>query len=127
MTGAPPRVVLDTMIYVQAASNAYGPAYAIIRRCAAGDLSVFLSDRTWREVSEVLGRFVDRKKGLALRPEQISRLLAEVSEVVTWLPDVPEVFRYARDADDEPYINLAIAARADFLVSRDKNLLDFDG
>ena len=37
---------------------------------------------------------------------------------------VPMVFEYSRDTRDEPYINLAIAARAAFLVSRDKDLLD---
>jgi putative PIN family toxin of toxin-antitoxin system len=116
--------VLDAMIYVQAASNANGPSYAIIRRCAAGDLTVFMSDRTWREISEVLGRFVGRKKGLALAPERISRLLAQVGQIVTWLTGVPDAYRYPRDVDDEPYINLAIAADADYLVSRDKDLLD---
>jgi predicted nucleic acid-binding protein len=29
-----------------------------------------------------------------------------------------------RDPDDEPYINLAVEARADYLVIRDKDLLD---
>ena len=37
---------------------------------------------------------------------------------------VPRVFEYSRDPDDEPYLNLAIAARAAFLVSRDRDLLD---
>ena len=31
---------------------------------------------------------------------------------------------YSRDPKDEKYINLAVAAKADFLVSRDKDLLD---
>lgn len=38
--------------------------------------------------------------------------------------DVPPRFRYERDPDDEPYLNLAIAAGASYLVSRDKDLLD---
>jgi predicted nucleic acid-binding protein len=33
-------------------------------------------------------------------------------------------YRLARDPDDEPYLNLAIAAKASFLVSRDNDLLD---
>jgi hypothetical protein len=36
----------------------------------------------------------------------------------------PHVFSYPRDPDDEPYINLAIAAAAQYLVSWDKDLLD---
>ena len=36
---------------------------------------------------------------------------------------VPVSFRY-RDPDDEPYLNLAIAVSADYLVTRDNDLLD---
>ena len=37
---------------------------------------------------------------------------------------VPHVFAYPRDPDDEPYVDLAIATHASFLVSRDNDLLD---
>lgn len=37
---------------------------------------------------------------------------------------VPNRFSYSRDPDDEPYINLAIEVEADYIVSRDKDLLD---
>ncbi len=36
---------------------------------------------------------------------------------------VPPVFRLVRDPGDDPYINLAIAGEADFLVTRDRDLL----
>jgi predicted nucleic acid-binding protein len=37
---------------------------------------------------------------------------------------VPKAFSYERDPHDEPYLNLAIAVDAQYLVSRDKDLLD---
>ena len=40
------------------------------------------------------------------------------------ISEVPKLFAYARDVDDEPYINLAICAAAAYLVSRDNDLLD---
>ena len=40
------------------------------------------------------------------------------------ISDVPRVFTYERDPKDEPYINLALAAGAAYLVSRDKDVLD---
>jgi predicted nucleic acid-binding protein len=43
---------------------------------------------------------------------------------VVLLDPVPSVFNYARDPDDARYVDLAIASRADYLVSRDKDLLD---
>ena len=36
----------------------------------------------------------------------------------------PSVFAYPRDPKDEPYVNLAVAAAADYVVTRDKDLLD---
>lgn len=38
--------------------------------------------------------------------------------------DVPQVVKFPRDPHDEPYLDLAAAARADFLVTRDRDLLD---
>jgi len=40
------------------------------------------------------------------------------------IPVVPHVFPYERDPKDEPYINLAIASGASYLVSRDTDVLD---
>ena len=41
-----------------------------------------------------------------------------------FLEGFPEIFSYQRDPDDARYINLALAARATLVVSRDKDLLD---
>jgi predicted nucleic acid-binding protein len=37
---------------------------------------------------------------------------------------VPKHMSYPRDPDDEPYLNLAIAAQASYIVSRDNDLLN---
>ncbi|HJZ93551.1 MAG TPA: hypothetical protein VKE40_21925, partial [Gemmataceae bacterium] len=38
--------------------------------------------------------------------------------------NVPAVFSYARDPKDEPYLNLAIATSANYIVSWDNDLRD---
>ncbi len=40
------------------------------------------------------------------------------------LSDVPQAFPLERDPKDEPYLDLAVAAGARYLVSRDRDLLD---
>lgn len=42
----------------------------------------------------------------------------------TVVDNPPAVFRLPRDPKDEPYLNLAIAVGARYLVSRDNDLLD---
>jgi len=41
-----------------------------------------------------------------------------------FVSNVPRTFRYSRDEDDESYINLAVEVSADFIESRDRDLLD---
>ena len=38
--------------------------------------------------------------------------------------EVPEVFGLERDPKDEPYINLALASQASYLVTWDRDLLE---
>jgi predicted nucleic acid-binding protein len=45
----------------------------------------------------------------------------------TLIVDVPLAFEYPRDPKDEPYINLAIAAEAGFLASRDRDIPSTSG
>jgi predicted nucleic acid-binding protein len=40
------------------------------------------------------------------------------------VPVVTSQFHFERDPDDEAYLNLAIEAEADFLISGDNDLLD---
>ena len=36
---------------------------------------------------------------------------------------MPSIFSYSRDPKDEKYVNLAVEAEADYIVSRDNDLL----
>jgi predicted nucleic acid-binding protein len=53
--------------------------------------------------------------------------LEDLANNATTLFTVPKVFSLARDPKDEPYIDLAAALQARYLVSRDKDLLDLMG
>lgn len=70
------------------------------------------------EVRDVLARPKVRVKFPALTDQIVGRFLAALEDRAALIPDVPRVFQFGRDSKDEPYINLAIAARADYLVSR---------
>ena len=83
-----------------------------------------VSPETLLEIRDVLERpnLVARFPNTSL--EQIDAFLDEVLSFAVEIKNVPPKFQYQRDPDDEPYINLAVEAKADYIVSRDKDLLD---
>ena len=76
------------------------------------------------KVRDVLSRPRVRQRFPALTDQIVDRFLAAIAGQAVELSEVPRVFQLDRDPKDEPYINLAIAARAEFLVRRDKDILD---
>lgn len=61
---------------------------------------------------------------LGVTAERVRHMLDEVLQVATVVTTVPVVFEYERDPDDAHYVNLALAAGAELVVSRDRDLLD---
>jgi predicted nucleic acid-binding protein len=64
-----------------------------------------------------------REKVPALTDELPGRFLMALRKRATPIPGVPRLSVYERDPKDEPYINLAIAAGADYVASRDADIL----
>ena len=118
------RAVFDCMLFLQAVTNEAGPAFACFQLVDEGRLTLCLSPAILAEVKDVLGRPNIRRKFPHLTGERVEEFLARATAKGVVLDEVPEAFRYARDPDDEPYLNLAIAAHAQYLVSRDQDLLD---
>ena len=57
-------------------------------------------------------------------PEKIQSFLDEILLISLNIGTCPRKFHFSRDPDDEPYINLAVATEADFIVSFDNDLLN---
>ncbi len=65
-----------------------------------------------------------RQENPLLTDQVLHELLGRLSNTATRIDPVPTRFSFSRDSKDEPYLNLAIAAGAQYLVTRDKDLLD---
>lgn len=118
------RVVFDCNIFVQALLNRNGIAAQCWRLVRAGDVRLFASKDTLAEVREVM----QRPHILARLPdataEQIEIFVKDIENHSTYLRFVPEKFKLARDPKDEMIVNLAAYCKAEYIVSRDKDLLD---
>lgn len=120
---AAPRAVFDCVIFVQAMARRAGPAGACWELARAGRVTVCLSRPVLDEIAEVLRRPKLADK-LGITEEVVRAFLAELIVRAIMVDEVPDRFRYPRDPKDERYVNLAAAANATHLVTRDNDLLD---
>ena len=118
------RVVFDCVILLQAAGRPAGPAGACLQAVRDGRLELFLTPDILAEARDVLTRPRVLRKFPALTPDAVDVFLADLASHATTLAAVPRVFSLPRDPKDEPYVDLAVAAQARYLVSRDNDLLD---
>ncbi len=124
MTSTPPGTVFDCVVFVQALANTKGPAYVCNQLVDTGRVRLFLSPQVVAEVADVLRRPKLQKKLATLTPTKVEAFLRDLASKAVSLTQVPTVFSYPRDPKDEPYVNLALAAGARYLVTWDKDLLD---
>jgi predicted nucleic acid-binding protein len=61
---------------------------------------------------------------MKLEPQRVRQHITALRICSTTVTDVPTLFVYDRDPDDAHYVNVALAAQAKLIVSRDHDLLD---
>jgi putative PIN family toxin of toxin-antitoxin system len=123
--GSQPRAVFDCMVFLQASARPTGPAARLfVDFVERGRLELCISDAILEEVRDVLGRPRIRAKNPAITDDFVAKFFSRIKQVASRLEPVPHVFTLPRDPDDEPYLDLAIAVAAGYLVTRDKDLLD---
>lgn len=116
--------VFDCVVLLQAAANPAGAAGACLAFVESGDVKLFLSTAILDEARDVFMRPQTRMRFRQLTDEHVDRYLLKVTTLATFMHDVPAALQLRRDPTDEPYVNLAIATQASFLVTRDNDLLD---
>lgn len=116
--------VFDCNIFIQALLNPNSITAKCLDTVRSGNVKLFVSKDTLAEIRDV----VLRPNILARLPDaeaaQIEAFIEDISNISTLIQSVPEIFKFERDPKDEIIINLSVASEADYIVSRDKDLLD---
>ena len=121
---SPPRLVIDTNPVLSALLLRQGRLTSLRRAWQSGHCLPLVCTATIRELMRVLGY-----PKFKLTAEDQRELLADYlpyCETVT-LPDPLPTIPDCRDAYDRPFLHLAIAGRADALLSGDQDLLVLNG
>lgn len=118
------KAVLDTSVLVSAFLKATvgGAAFDLLGLAHDRRFKLFLSGEILEETERVLLTNKRIRKSYAYPDSAVSsycQSLAQLAAVVTKIPEVKVV----RDPTDDMVLACAIAAKADYLVSRDDDLL----
>ncbi len=123
MTPEPKRVVYDCNILLGAMLSTKGAAYQCKQVVDDRRVALFVSPFVLQKLRET-PHHPDLKKFKFLTPARVDAYIADLLKKATLIQDVPVVFEYPRDPDDAHYVNLALAVKAIYVVSRDNDLLD---
>ena len=120
MPEIPPRVVIDTQVVMDWLVFADARLTPLAEALEAGQLEWIGSPAMLDELRHVLGRGVaaDRQPDLVSIEAVFARLCRSVEA-----EPAPAVRLVCRDRDDQKFIDLAVAERATWLISRDKAVL----
>jgi len=116
-----PRLVADTNTVVSALLW-HGAPHRLFDAIESGALDFHTSRALLDELAEVLQR---RKLQRAVRAtgKSVERLLREYEEIAKIVKPRKLRTRVSRDPDDDAVLACALAARADFIITGDKDLL----
>jgi putative PIN family toxin of toxin-antitoxin system len=115
-----PRVVFDCPVFAQALISPRGPAGACLTLAQTRRVALYVSPYVLHEIRELAGKLKPR---LGVTAERVELLIADLAKYAQLVSDVPQRFVHPVDAGDSPYINLALAANARLVVTRDQHLL----
>ena len=115
------RVVFDCVVYAQAIINPDGPAGRCLELARGGALSLCVSDYLLIEIRELPEKLAPR---LRITSQKVEEFVTDLLAFARHIAIVPDVYKLEPDPDDSHYINLALAADALIVTSRDRDLLD---
>jgi putative PIN family toxin of toxin-antitoxin system len=122
MTPQPLRTVFDTNVLLQAMARPTGPAGACVDLVREGRITLFISIGLIAELEDVLSRPSLRAQ-LRVTDAVTSRFLEETRLLASVIDPVPVAFEHVADPKDSMVVNLAVAAGAHVITSRDRHLL----
>ena len=125
MSGDLPRVVLDTVVFVQCLISGRGPSAACLERLRAGKFVLLISDATLAELKDVPLRPKFTAKYPYVTPEKVSAFVAEIENLAVRIAAPLTAFKLPRDPADEPFIDLAAAGDARFIVTWNERHLTY--
>jgi putative PIN family toxin of toxin-antitoxin system len=117
------RVIFDCNVYVQAIAFERGASAELLRLAETGRFELVFSRDVVAEVTRVIQYDHVQALNPDATPERVRAMFDRLRYRGTLMRRPRHLFDYARDPDDEPYLDLAAASKADWLISHDRDIL----
>ncbi len=117
------RAVYDAMVFLQWAALPAERQHGTVRALYDGAIRLCLSPKLVEEIRDLLGRPNIRAKAPNLTDARVTSVLAAAGKHADWFQQVPNVFTLENHPDDDHLFNLAIEARAKYLVTWENRIL----
>lgn len=114
------RAVVDTNVWISALLNPQGTPASIATRLGRGEFECVLSPAMLRELTTVASGPRLRER-FGLTAERVLKLLELLNGRSLMIPE-PVTVAISRDPRDDMFVAVAVASRADALVTRDDDL-----
>lgn len=111
------KIVLDTNVFISALGWK-GASHKIFNKCVSGNLNLFLSTGIFDEIKRVL-----KYPKFKFSKSEINEFLDLILEVGSLVETEIEINIIEADPSDNKFLECAITADADYLVSRDPHVL----
>jgi len=119
-----PRAVLDTSVLVSAFLTPGGHPAKVVRAATDGAFVLCLSPEILAELQDALRKLQRRQPAFHPPADAVARYVRDLSVEAELVRELPPVRVVERDPKDDMIVATALAARADYLISGDRDLLD---
>lgn len=116
------QVVVDANVYVSAAIS-IGPSHRIVQAAFAARIDVVICPALLGEIEDVLGRPRLQKR---ISAEESAAFVDDLTMLLEFVPDPMLVPAVTRDVNDDYLVALAREHGAEWIVTGDKDLLEWE-
>jgi len=118
-----PNAVLDSTILVSAFLTKMGVSAELLYQAVGGAFQLSLAEEIIGETQRVLLEYQRIRKRYRYSDREVRAFCQALRKVFPLITELPHLESVSRDPHDDPVIACAIKAGAQYLVTRDKDLL----
>ena len=116
--------VFDTNVILQGILSPDGPAAVCVSLAFNGDIQLITTNEILSEIEDVISRPRLTAKYPQLLGDRRIHIVEKMREFAAVVARPPSIYRLERDRSDEVFIDLALTYGVDYLLSRDRDILD---